>query len=144
MKTQREAETVFIREIAFETAFDSGECRAVREVLYHRRIEKAVGACSVHGEAKDVAAVKVAGAEIGDLRVETTSAEYCGAMESACGIAVGGGLDHASKFATQFRRNAGGVSLDGLLVVEIIGRRERRGAVVEQDRKSTRLNSSHT
>ena len=52
-------------------------------------------------------------------------------MHAARGIAIGHGFDHASNLASEFGRNAGGVGLDRLHIVEIVGGRERGRAVVE-------------
>src|ERR1017187_4772217 len=131
VETERKAEAIFLREVALEAAFDPSEGGAVGEVFEHRRIEKAVGASRVHGQAENVAAVEITGAEVSVLGIETASAEDGGAVHAAGRIAVGHSFDHASNLAAALRGNAGGVGLDRLHIVEIVGSREGRRAVVE-------------
>jgi hypothetical protein len=131
IEAERDAETVFGIEVALEAGLESGESGAIGEILEHRRIEKAVGTSHVDRKAEDVAAVEITVAQVKVFGVETSSTENGSAVQAARGIAVGRGFDHASKLAAELGGNAGGVSLDRLYIVEIIGWREGGGAIVE-------------
>ena len=121
IEMQCQAQAIFLIDITFKRRLGSGKRSPIGKVFENGRVEKTLRIRAIRRNTKDVMPFKITGIQIGVRRIKTSPANSGGAMQAAGGVSIGYRLDNASHFSPEFGRNARGVGLHRLRVVQVIG-----------------------